>query len=52
MLVGNEKVVSKNEEVAYIFNTYCSDITKGLNVEIWQFSNLPCEDPLVNAIRK
>ena len=51
MLVENEKVVSKNEEIAYLFNTYFSDITKGLNIERWSISNLPCKDPLVNAIR-
>ena len=33
MLVENEKVVSKNEEIAYLFNTYFNDITKGLNIE-------------------
>ena len=44
MLVENEKIVSKNE----IFN----DITKGLNIEKWPASNLPCKDPLVNDIRK
>ena len=52
MLVENEKVVSKNEEIAYLFNTYFSDITKGLNIERWLTSTLPCKDPLVNAIRK
>ena len=52
MLVENEKVVSKNEEIAYLFNTYLHDITKGLNIERWQCSNLPCEDPLVNSIRR
>ena len=52
MLVENEKVVSKNEEIAYLFNTYFNDITKGLNIERWPISSLPCKDPLVNAIRK
>ena len=52
MLVENEKAVSKNEEIAYLFNTYLSDITKGLNIERWLTSTLPCKDPLVNAIRK
>ena len=33
MLVENEKVVSENEEIAYLFNTYFNDITKGLNIE-------------------
>ena len=47
-----EKVVSKNEETAYLFNTYFNDITKGLNIEREPISNLPCKDPLVNAIRK
>ena len=51
-MVEIEKVVSKNEEIAYLFNTYCSDITKGLNIERWLTSNLPCKDPLFNAIRK
>ena len=44
MLVENEKVVSENEEIAYLFNTYFNDITKGLNIEIWLNSNLPCKD--------
>ena len=52
MLVENEKVVSKNEEIADLFNTYFNGITKGLNIERWLTSNLPCEDSLVNAIRK
>ena len=52
MLVENKKVVSKNEEIAYLFNTYFNDITKGLNIERWLTSNLPCKDPLVNATRK
>ena len=47
-----EKVVSKNEEIAYLFNTYFNDISKGLNIERGSISNLPCKDPLVNAIRK
>ena len=42
MLVENEKVVSKNEEIAYLFNTYFNDVTKGLNIERWLTSNLPC----------
>ena len=33
ILVENEKVVSKNEEIAYLFNTYFNDITKGLNIK-------------------
>ena len=45
-------VVSKNEEIAYLFNTYFNDITKGLNIERWPISNLRCKDPLVSAIRK
>ena len=52
MLVENEKVVSTNEEIAYLFNTNFNDIIKVLNTERQQCSNLPCEDPLVNAIRK
>ena len=52
MLVENEKVVSTNEEIAYVFNTNFNDIIKVLNTERQQCSNLPCEDPLVNAIRK
>ena len=52
MLVENKKVVSKNEEIAYLFNTYFNDISKGLNIERWQTSNLPCKDPLINAFRK
>ena len=48
----NENIVSKNEEIAYLFNTYFNDITKGLNIERWLISNLPCKDPLDNAIRK
>ena len=52
MLVENEKVVSKSEEIKFLFNTYFKDITKGLNIDRWQCSNLPCKDPLVNAIRK
>ena len=51
MLVENKEVVSKNEDIAFLFNTYFNDITKGLNIEKWQCSNLPCEDPLVNAMR-
>ena len=41
MLVKIGKVVSKNEEIAYLFN-----------IERWLTSNLSCKDPLVNAIRK
>ena len=52
MLVKNEKVVCKNEEMACLFNTYLNDITKGLNTERWLISNLPCKDPLVNTVRK
>ena len=52
MLVENEKVVSRSEEIKFLFNTYFNDITKGLNIDRWQCSNLPCKDPLVNAIRK
>ena len=52
MLVENEKVVSKNEEIAYLFNTYFNNITKGLNIERWPSSNLACKDPLVNAFKK
>ena len=52
MLVENERVISKNEEKEYLFDTYFNDITKGLNIEKWAISNLPCKDPLVNAIRK
>ena len=50
ILVENQKVVSKNEEIAYLFNTHFNDITKGLNIERWLTSNLPCKDLLVNAI--
>ena len=50
ILVENQKVVSKNEEIAYLFNTNLNDITKGLNIERWLTSNLPCKDLLVNAI--
>ena len=52
MLVENEKVVPKNEEIVYLFNTYFNNITKGLTVERWQCLYLPCEDSLANAIRK
>ena len=52
MLVENEKVISRNEEIAYLFSTYLNDITKELNIERWLTSNFPCKDPLVNAIRK
>ena len=52
ILVENEKVVSKNEGIAYLFNTYFNDVTKRLNVKRWLTSNLPCKDLLVNAIRK
>ena len=52
MLVENEKVVCKTEKIAYLFNTYFNGITKELNIERWQCSNLPCENPLVSAIRK
>ena len=41
MLVEIGKVVSKNEEVAYLFS-----------IERWLTSNHFCKDPLVNAIRK
>ena len=47
MLVEKEKVVSKNKEIAYLFNINLNDITKRLNTERWLTSNLPCEDPLV-----
>ena len=30
--VENENVVSINEKIAYLFNTYFNDITKGLNI--------------------
>lgn len=50
--VENVKVVSVNEEMLYLFNTQFSDITKGLNIRIRQCSNHPCEDSLVDAIRK
>ena len=46
MLVENEKVVSKNEEIACHFNTFSSDITNGSNIEKWPISNLLCKDPL------
>ena len=36
----------------YLFSTYFYDTTKGSNSERWLTSNLPCKDPLVNAIRK
>ena len=49
MLVENEKVLFKNDEIAYLFNTYFNDITEGLNIKTWQCSSLPCEDPLVNV---
>ena len=52
MLVENEKALSKNKGIAYLFNTYFNDITKGLNIERWLTSSLSCKDPLVNAIRK
>ena len=52
MLVENEKTLSENEGIAYLFNTYFNDITKGLNIERWLTSSLSCKDPLVNAIRK
>ena len=52
MLVENKKVVSKNKEIAYLFNTYFNDTTKGLTIERCLTSNLPCKDPQVNAIRK
>ena len=52
MLVENEKVVSKNGKIAYLFNTYSSDINKGLNIDRWLTSNVPCKDPRLNAIRK
>ena len=45
-------VVFKNEGIAYLFKTNFSDITKELSIERWQYLNLPCGDPLVNAIRK
>ena len=50
--VENEKVVSKNGKIAYLFNTYFNDITKGWNIGGWPISNLLCKDPLVSAIRK
>ena len=46
-----QKVVSKNVEVAYLFNIYFNDI-KGLNLQRWRTSNIYCEYPLVNGIRK
>ena len=52
ILVENEMVVFKNEGIAYLFKTNFSDITKELSTERWQYLNLPCEDPLVDAIRK
>ena len=52
VLVEKEKIVSKNEQIAYLFNTYFHDITKGLNIERWQTSNRPCKDPPVSVIRK
>ena len=37
----------------HIFSTHTSmALLKGLNIEIWSISNLPCKDPIVNAIRK
>ena len=41
MLVENEKALFKNDEIAYLFNTYFNDITEGLNIETWQCLNLP-----------
>ena len=52
MQVEKEKVVSTNEEIVYLFNTYFSAITKGLNIKRWITLILPCKDPLVIAIRK
>ena len=52
ILVENEKVVSKNEQIAYLFNTYFNNVTNGLNIKRWLTSNLPSKDPLVNAIGK
>ena len=52
LLVENKKLVSKNKKIAYLFNTYFNDITKRFKIERCQCSNLPCEDPLVNAIGK
>ena len=53
MMVENEKIVSKNKEIADLFNTDFNDITKGLNIERWLTPNLPCkDDSLIIAIRK
>ena len=52
MLVENEKVVSKHEEIEYFFNTNFNDFIKGLNIERRQCSNFPYEDLLVNALTK
>ena len=52
MLVENEKVVSKHEEIAYFFKTNFNDFNKGLNIERRQCSNFPYEDLLVNALTK
>ena len=52
MLVENEKVVSKHEEIEYFFNANFNDFNKGLNIERRQCSNFPYEDLLVNALTK
>ena len=36
MLVEKGKVISKNEKIAYLINTYFSDITKRLNIETFK----------------
>ena len=52
MLVWNEEVVSKNEEIAIYFDNYFSNKSKGLNIKIWCIWNELSDDRLANAIWK
>ena len=40
MLMENEKAVSKNEEIAYLFNIYFNDITTHLACDVVATSHL------------
>ena len=45
------EIVYQNDEIATQFNSYFSDITKGLDIKEYCISNKFFHDPLVNAIQ-
>ena len=52
-MIENKSVVTKNQDIATIFNNFFGNITISLNIAKWNASFLNCNlDPVVAALEK